>query len=228
MAPGCSRRTKLPANETTGTDVSATSETEPADDRSVLDRHGLALLRIAAASIEYGLQHHRPLTVDASSYPRALRREGASFVTLKQHGGLRGCVGSVEAYRPIVDDVAANGFAAAFRDSRFSRLTAEERFGLSLSVSVLSVPQPLCIRDEDDLLAQLHVGVDGLVIRCDDRRALFLPQVWEMLSEPREFLGQLKVKAGLSRDYWSEDVRASRFATASISSDSFPTVALWS
>ena len=196
--------------------------------RRLLDRHGETLLRTAAASIEHGLRNGEPLPVFAEDHPEELRNQGACFVTLSSEGRLRGCVGSAEAYRPLIEDVAENGFASAFRDSRFPMLAADERFSLRISVSVLSPPQPLCFIDEDDLLDRLRPGRDGLIIKANGRRALFLPQVWASLGQPREFLAHLKEKAGLGRDDWSPDISAWRFTAESVSTDALPSGAVWS
>jgi MEMO1 family protein len=196
--------------------------------RCMLDRHGATLLHVAASSIEHGLRHAQPLAVTAGDYAHALRSAGASFVTLSDAGRLRGCVGSPEAHRPLVEDVAVNGFAAAFRDDRFPGLAPEERYSLRVSVSVLSPPQPLRFADEAELLVQLRPGRDGLIINSNGRRALFLPQVWESLGEVHEFVGHLKEKAGLTRAHWASDFRAWRFVAESISTDALPTRAVWS
>jgi AmmeMemoRadiSam system protein B/AmmeMemoRadiSam system protein A len=195
---------------------------------ALLARHGKTLLDTAAASIDHGLRWGDGLAVNASEYPDALQVARASFVTLKANGRLRGCIGSVEAHRPLIEDVAANSFAAAFRDDRFGRLSMEERPGIELSISVLEEPLPLQFEDEAALLAQLRIGQDGLLIRCDGRRGLFLPQVWNMLEDPGDFLRQLKVKAGLPADHWSDDFRAWRFAANTVSSDAAPSQAQWS
>jgi AmmeMemoRadiSam system protein B/AmmeMemoRadiSam system protein A len=196
--------------------------------RRMLDRHGATLLHVAAASIEHGLLHAQPLPVTSGDYAHELRGAGASFVTLSDAGRLRGCVGSAEAHRPLIEDVAVNGFAAAFRDGRFPGLVADERYSLRVSVSVLSPPQPLRFADEAELLGQLRPGRDGLIISSDGRRALFLPQVWEALGEAHDFVGHLKEKAGLTRVHWSSDFRAWRFVTESISTDALPARAVWS
>jgi len=185
----------------------------------LLSEHGASLLHVAASSIDHGLQIGKPLTVPREAYPGVLYADGASFVTLKKSGDLRGCVGSPEAYKPLVEDVADNAFAAAFRDSRFSRLSSEERSDLSISVSLLSPPEPLECMNETGLLQSLRPFEDGLIIEGKGRRALFLPQVWEMLPEPTQFLSQLKLKAGLAVDDWPVNFKAWRFASRSVSSD---------
>jgi len=194
--------------------------------QDVLNRHGETILHIAAASIEHGLAYGAPLAVDTAKYPDDLRASGACFVTLTREGRLRGCVGSPEARRPLVEDVADNGFAAAFRDSRFDNLTDAERDGLLLSVSVLSPSIPMAFTDEGDFLGQLRPNEDGLIIADEGRRALFLPQVWESLPGTEDFVSQLKAKAGLARDHWSGTFQAWRFGARSVSSTSLEDPAL--
>ncbi len=186
--------------------------------RALLSRYGATLLQLAAASIRHGLVTGAPLPVSADDYPEPLRRHVASFVTLYHQGELRGCVGSARACRPLVEDVSANAFASAFRDSRFPALTADEQDQLSLSVSLLTDPAPMTFTDEADLLAQLRPGIDGLIIDCDRARSLFLPQVWQSLPEPRQFLAHLKRKAGLRTNDWPPDLVAARFEAHSVAS----------
>ena len=184
--------------------------------RALLGQHGHALLGIAAGSIEHGLAHDRPLPVALDSVPEDLRGHGATFVTLKRGGRLRGCIGTAEAHRPLAADVAENAFQAAFKDPRFPRLTNEECVNLDLSVSVLTTPEPMTFGDQADLLAQLRPGTDGLIVADGRKRALYLPSVWEQLPEAENFLAQLKLKAGMAADHWSAAFRAHRFAAAEI------------
>ncbi len=185
--------------------------------RALLDRHGPTLLHLAAASIEFGLTHDRALPVNPAEHHDELNKNGASFVTLKQDGKLRGCVGSFAAHRPLVVDVVENGFEAAFKDPRFSRLVGDDLEGLVLSVSVLSAPSRMTFADEADLTRQLRPGTDGLIIQDGEHRALFLPAVWKTVPKPRAFLHHLKVKAKLGADHWSAGFRAWRFIAADIS-----------
>ncbi|MFQ5618081.1 MAG: AmmeMemoRadiSam system protein B [Rhodospirillales bacterium] len=197
--------------------------------RALLDRHGATLLHLAAASIEFGLDHDRELPVNAAEHHDDLNRNGASFVTLKRDGKLRGCIGTYTAHRPLVVDVVKNGFEAAFKDPRFSRLVDDDLEGLILSVSVLSAPSPMTFADEADLTRQLRPGTDGLIIQDAERRALFLPAVWETVPKPRDFLRHLKAKAKLGPDHWSAGFRAWRFIAAEISArDLEDPGAIWS
>jgi AmmeMemoRadiSam system protein A len=140
-----------------------------------------------------------------------LDRRGATFVTLMQAAELRGCVGSLEPRRALSVDVSANAIAAAFHDPRFAPLAAREFELTSVEVSLLSPQEALAFADEGDLLRQLRPGVDGVVLQHGQHRATFLPQVWETLPEPRNFVAALKRKAGLREDFWARDVRAARY-----------------
>jgi AmmeMemoRadiSam system protein B/AmmeMemoRadiSam system protein A len=189
--------------------------------RALLDEHGLTLVLLAAASIDHGLEHAKPLPVDLAEHPEALRQPGACFVTLKRNGQLRGCIGSPQAHRPLVQDVTDNAFKAAFRDPRFPALTPGEREGLDLSIAVLSPQTPMSFADEADFMAQLRPGRDGLIIADGPRRALFLPAVWDQLPDPKAFVQHLKRKAGMPPDHWSPAFQAWRFVTEAVSIDSF-------
>lgn len=174
------------------------------------------LLGIARDSIEHGLREQTPLPVQVNDFEAALRVERATFVTLHRHGLLRGCIGMLEACRPLVVDVAANAFAAAFEDPRFAPLSASELDELAIHISILSPPEPMAIASEEDLLRQLRPGVDGLIIQDGYRKATFLPSVWEELPDPTEFLAHLKRKAGLRSGAGTAAFRAWRYSTESI------------
>src|SRR3954464_484971 len=157
------------------------------------DKAGQTLLAIARSAIDAKLLGNGQ-TVEAGW----LRQAGATFVTLTKEGRLRGCIGSLEARRPLAADVAENAVAAAFRDPRFPPLTAEEWPSVRVEVSLLSSPKPMRFADEADLLAQIRQGEDGIILEGDGRRATFLPQVWESIADKRQFLAELARKAGLS------------------------------
>jgi AmmeMemoRadiSam system protein A len=179
------------------------------------DRAGVELLCLARDSIEYGLVHERPLPVDYTELPRALADMAATFTTLRYGGNLRGCCGTLEAVRPLAVDVAHSAFRAAFRDVRFEPVGKHELEAVRLEVSVLSSLEPVPFSSEADLLRRLTPGVDGLVIIAEGRRATFLPKVWEMLPDPRQFLFALKAKCGLPEKYWSERLEFQRYRTTS-------------
>jgi len=173
------------------------------------------LLVVARASIRHGLDGHRPLVVDPARYPASLQQERAAFVTLTEEGRLRGCIGHLEACQALVRDVADNAFAAAFRDPRFQPLSAAELERIHIHVSVLSPQEPLDIGSELELLKVIRPGVDGLILEEEHHRGTFLPSVWETLRDPRQFLAHLKMKAGLSPEYWSDRMKVARYTTES-------------
>ena len=155
---------------------------------------GATLLGIARQAIAASLAGKKDIDVPALPW---LGQAGATFITLKKDGGLRGCIGSLQAARPLGMDVIENALGAAFRDPRFKPLTAQEWPQCEVEVSLLSPPKPLRFADEDDLIAQIKPGEDGLILECEGRRATFLPQVWEDIPDVRQFLAQLAMKAGL-------------------------------
>ncbi len=155
------------------------------------------MLATARASIEHGLVHHRPAPVSMKGLSPALTAPRATFVTLKMQGDLRGCIGTLRAVKPLLEDVAERAYEAAFRDPRFDPVTREELPDIRLSISVLTPPEALTFKDEKELLKLLVPGQDGLIIEAGNRKATYLPSVWEQLREPAAFLSNLKHKAGL-------------------------------
>jgi AmmeMemoRadiSam system protein B/AmmeMemoRadiSam system protein A len=175
-----------------------------------LDEAGSTLLSIARDSIENALLD-KPKPEQSSPW---LDQTGATFVTLTKDGNLRGCIGSLQAARPLGHDVAQNALGAAFRDPRFPAMSAAEWPQCRVEVSLLSTPKPLRFADEADLLAQIEAGEDGLIIEADGRRGTFLPQVWENLGDKRVFLTHLLRKAGLPADTRFTRCRISRYRVA--------------
>ena len=171
------------------------------------EQQGNVLLPIARAAISRALNVPRA----ADETAPWLVEHGACFVTLTQHGQLRGCIGSLQAHRPLLDDVKSNAVAAALRDPRFAPLNAEELDITRIEISLLSASVVMDIRDEADALAQLRPGVDGVILEYGRHCSTFLPQVWEQLPQPRQFMTHLKRKAGLPDDFWAEGVRLSRY-----------------
>lgn len=168
---------------------------------------GRLLLRIARESVADALGLSAPGTYDEPW----LREPGATFITLRWRGGLRGCVGSVQAYRPLFEDVWRNARASAFHDTRFPPLEPREYPDLSVEVSLLSPPEPLVCSCEEEALFLLRPGIDGIILEYQECRGTFLPQVWEQLPDPRDFLYQLQRKAGLRPGFWAPEVRLSRY-----------------
>jgi AmmeMemoRadiSam system protein A len=175
------------------------------------DARGALLLALARGALEEELVGEARPAVAAAW----LQEPGASFVTRRLDGELCGCIGSLEPYRPLADDVRANALAAAFRDPRFPPLEAGELPRLRIEVSLLSEQEPVEWTDESDLVRQLRPGLDGLVLEHDGHRGTFLPAVWRQLPRPEQFLRQLKRKAGLAEDFWAPDVRVSRYTVDS-------------
>ncbi|MEA3410873.1 MAG: AmmeMemoRadiSam system protein A [Pseudomonadota bacterium] len=173
------------------------------------------LLGVARESIASKLWRGERLTVHPEDFDPELRVPRASFVTLHRRGDLRGCIGSLEATRPLVTDVCENARAAAFSDPRFPQLAAGEFDQLSISISVLSPPVDIDFQDEADLISQLRPAIDGVVLRDGALRGTFLPSVWESLPDPASFLSHLKQKAGLPADHWSDTLKAYRYTTES-------------
>lgn len=171
------------------------------------------LRKLARDAIKYGLVYQAIMPVELETMPKSVNQPGACFVTLFLKGGLRGCIGSIEAHRPLAQDVASNAYAAAFRDHRFAPVDEAIVDDLSLHIAVLTTPEPLSCRSEQELIARLRPGRDGLILEDDTHRATFLPAVWESLPNPERFVAELKRKAGLSSDYWSAELRCYRYRT---------------
>jgi AmmeMemoRadiSam system protein A len=175
------------------------------------------LLKIAKDSIAHGLTHGEALMVNAENYPAELQEIRATFVKLEIGGQLRGCIGMLDAFQPLVVDIAKNAFLAAFRDPRFSPVSAAETPNLEIHLSILSPSEPIIFTSEDDLIRQLRPHEDGLIMQEGGLRGTFLPSVWDSLPEPRQFLEHLKLKTGLPRHYWSDTLQVRRYRCEIIS-----------
>jgi len=139
-------------------------------------------------------------------YSDWLKGKGACFVTLKIDGSLRGCIGSLEAHRTLFEDVQANAVNAALHDPRFPPLTVNELAKINIEVSLLSPMHKLDVHSEEETITRLRPEKDGVVFQYGDRKATFLPQVWEQLPDAHQFLAQLRIKAGLSSGFWHPNV----------------------
>ena len=171
------------------------------------------LLNLAKQSIEYGLQHQKIMTVKTNDYPESLQEERACFVTLTINNQLRGCIGSLEAHQPLVQDVIYNAYHAAFSDPRFQPMSEEDLVTLSIHISILTKPEAIHFTSEEDLLNQIQPDIDGLILSEGGLRGTFLPSVWEQLPHKKEFLNHLKLKAGLPENYWSDTIKIERYHT---------------
>ncbi len=179
------------------------------------DPRGPVLLRLARSAIVEALGGRRVEPPQAAWLDQA----GACFVTLHRAGELHGCIGSLVAYRPLADDVRENAVAAALEDPRATPLSLAGVAELAIEVSLLSALEPLPVRDELDAIEKLRPFVDGVVLRWGFRRGTLLPQVWESVPDPKEFLAMLKRKAGLDPMFWADDVRLERYTVEKFSED---------
>jgi len=169
------------------------------------------LLALARKSIDYFCKNGKQMTLDPKDVPtKRLTEDGACFVTLYKNGELRGCIGTLEAHRPLVMDVIDNSVCSAFSDPRFPELKGDELPKIKISISFLTPPEKFPVKDEKDLLERLVPEKHGLIIHKGYARATFLPVVWEQLPDKREFLAHLCMKAGLGPDEW-KDTKSMKF-----------------
>ncbi len=160
------------------------------------------LLRLAREAMEHGVRGRKLPPLDNNSLTPRLLEHGASFVTLTIHGVLRGCIGALEAWQPLVDDVREHAIAAALEDPRFRPVDKTELDRIKIEVSRLTAPQPLEYSSSADLLTKLRPHVDGVILKNDYRRATFLPQVWDQIPDPEDFLDHLCAKMGANQNLW--------------------------
>jgi AmmeMemoRadiSam system protein A len=162
------------------------------------------LLDLGRNTLERVTRGQPPSNVDLDELPPALAEDRACFVTLRRRvdGALRGCTGTLIARHPLAEEVISMTIQTAFSDPRFRPVSEGEVSGLHVEISVLTPPEPLVFNDSDDLLNKLHSGVDGVTLKLDNRRATFLPQVWESYPDPRVFLSLLCEKMGRAPDAW--------------------------
>lgn len=174
----------------------------------VPDDAGDVLLSAARTAIAQTLgttTSHAATAAQAGTPPAWALGPGASFVTLRKNGRLRGCIGLLAAQRPLLEDVRANAVAAATWDPRFAPMTPDEFPAVAIEVSVLSAPRSLRVSSLREGYAALRPGVDGVILETGAyRRATFLPQMWQNLPDPAQFLGHLWLKAGLAPGVWHE------------------------
>lgn len=169
---------------------------------------------VCKKSILYGLDNKTHLPVNKlENIPTVFEEYGACFVTLEVNDNLRGCIGSIIAHQPLIEDLVLNAYSAAFSDTRFSPLTKNEFEKLEIAVSLLSSPVQMSFKDEDDLLSQIQPFIDGIIIKDGQHQAVYLPSVWEQLPNKTLFLNSLKQKAGLSPHHFSKNFETYRFTT---------------
>ncbi len=173
------------------------------DDQLTPEERGL-LLRLARQTLEIVLAGAPLPELALEAYPEKLRQPGATFVTLTISNQLRGCIGTLEAYRPLVEDTRQHAIAAATQDYRFPPVRSSELPTILIEISRLTQPVLLAYDSPDDLLSRLRPGMDGVLLRDGLRRATFLPQVWAKIPAPAEFLNQLCMKMGVASNAWRE------------------------
>ena len=171
------------------------------DDKLTPDEKKI-LLHEARAALEHGVRGENQPALDLKSMPERLKETGASFVTLTIHGDLRGCIGALEPYQPLAQDVREHAVAAALEDPRFPPVTPDELGKIEIEISRLTLPVKLTYTDPEDLLNKLRPQVDGVILRDGFHRATFLPQVWEKLPDKAEFLDNLCYKMGTAPGTW--------------------------
>ncbi len=160
------------------------------------------LLNLARQSLEKGVRGEELPEIDVSTLPSRLREFGASFVTLTQDGNLRGCIGALEPYQSLAEDVREHAVAAALDDYRFRPVQPDELPSIQIEISRLTIPVSLEYNCPEDITQHLQPGIDGVILRDGIRRATFLPQVWEKIGDPDMFLNQLCMKMGAPPYTW--------------------------
>jgi uncharacterized protein len=173
------------------------------------------LLALARSSIESAFPHGDLAPQRPAEWAPDLLALRSSFVTLRIDRELRGCCGTLDATRPLAEDVWRNAWASGFRDPRFPPLTPREWLRSELHISVLTPAASMYVASEQELLAELRPGVDGLILEFGASRVTFLPGVWEQIVDPQNFVRQLKLKAGWRSDFWSPHIRVSRYESES-------------
>jgi AmmeMemoRadiSam system protein A len=169
---------------------------------SLTNEEKLILLKVAREALEHGVTGKGLPPLDQNVLTPNLIEQGASFVTLTINTELRGCIGTLEAYQPLVEDVREHAIAAALKDPRFPPVTPAELNRIKLEISRLTAPLPLEYSSAGDLIKKLKPHVDGVVLKNGNRRATFLPQVWEKIPDPVEFLEHLCRKMGMKENDW--------------------------
>jgi hypothetical protein len=160
------------------------------------------LLSLARESILHYLKNGRSPNEDSGTYPKSFAEKRGTFVTLTINGELRGCIGNIEPVLPVYADVMENAISAAFRDSRFNQLEEDEYEKIDIEISILTKPKTLEYKGADDLIKRLRPNKDGVIISKNGYSATFLPQVWEQIKSPEDFLSHLCAKCGLQSNEW--------------------------
>lgn len=171
-------------------------------DANLTEAEKKLLLQLAREALEKGVRGEIVPALDQAGLTPLLRSDGASFITLTKHGELRGCIGALQPFQPLAEDVREHAVAAALQDYRFPPVVPGELADIEIEISRLTVPTPLAYITPEDLLARLHPGLDGIILREGFHRSTFLPQVWEKIPDRAEFMDQLCAKMGAPHDLW--------------------------
>jgi len=177
------------------------------------DQERLTLLTLARDSIAHGFQTQQPLAVSTDDFSTNLVQQLSCFVTLTKNNTLRGCIGSLQAFMPLVQHVTNSAHSAAFHDLRFPPLTENEFSEIHIEISILSTAEELTVSSEEELLRKLKPGKDGLILNDGTHSATYLPTVWKQLPTVEAFVCALKKKAGIPTDYWSPSMQVFRYST---------------
>ena len=176
------------------------------------DKQRGELLRVARGAAKSYLRRNAHATLNVGSFGPALQSHMASFVTLTHKGRLRGCIGSLQAHQPLVQDVAQNVVKSAVNDRRFTPLTHPDQMDeLDIKIAVLTRPHRVKFNSKDELLAAMMPHVSGMIVQDQGHRGTFLPMVWDSLPTPEQFWNGLLVKAGLPKGHWSDTIKVWHF-----------------
>ena len=174
------------------------------DDHILNEIERIELLRLARLSIDRAVAGQSLPELNLETYPVTFQQNGATFITLTIQGRLRGCIGTLEAYQPLVQDVCEHAVAAAMSDYRFSQVRSEELSEIQIEISRLTTPQLVQFETPEQLISKLRPNIDGVILKDGYRRSTFLPQVWESLPQPEDFLAHLCRKMDASSDCWKQ------------------------
>jgi AmmeMemoRadiSam system protein A len=183
---------------------------------SLNEKNRRSLLDLAYRSIEIGFKTGNPLNINLRDYSEELSQQRATFVTLEKHQQLCGCIGMLEAALPLAEDVCENAFSAAFKDPRFPPLKKSDFKDIDIHIAILSQPEIISFISEEELIGQIRPNIDGLILECGPRKGTFLPSVWQSIPSTIQFLQHLKQKAGLAKNYWSDQIKVYRYTTETI------------
>ena len=173
-----------------------------ADEVKILESgEGAILVQIACASLKQFVRRGVVPRPDLTQLPTAVQKPGPTFVTLRQAGRLRGCIGNVVEERPLAESVIYNTIAAASRDPRFPPVANNELAAMTVEVTVLTPLCPLAYQGYDDLLGKIRPGVDGVMLRWGERRGVLLPQMWERIPQTADFLRAITQKAAIPHEH---------------------------